>query len=146
MKPQSLLSEIVLLSERLADLLDREVEALRSGGPKAIAALQEEKAALVGAYEAQLAEFGRQRAGGAAPAAGRDAAVAAARRLDGAAARNARALEAARDVSRRLMDMIVRAATGEQAQARGYGCAAGAVRPLPAGRREAISIALDQRL
>lgn len=145
MKPQSLLSEIVLLSDRLADLLDREVEALRSGGPQAIAALQEEKAALVGAYEAQLAEFGRQRADAAAPA-GREAAVAAARRLDGAAVRNARAIEAARDVNSRLMDMIVRAATGQQAQARGYGCGAGGVRPVATGRREAVSIALDRRL
>lgn len=146
MSGSGLVGEIIAVTSRLLELMEREVEFLRAGRIGELTPLQADKLQLVGAYETQLERLRSEPSlySGVAPVL-REELETAMKSLDRAVDRNLKALEAAREVNRRMMDAIVRA-TAEQAPGRGYartGAAPGAA--APAGR-QAVSITLDQRL
>jgi hypothetical protein len=140
-------AELAIVTSRLVDLMDAEVACLRQGLARNLTGMQQEKLQLVAAYEAALAELRANPAlfASIAPAF-KEELVEASRRLERAIERNANALQAARDVNSRLMDSIVKAATADQVQTRGYGRTGLTARPAAPARNEAISIALDRRL
>ncbi len=144
MSSKGIVGELVVITTRLVELMGREAELLKQGRILGVAALQTEKGQLVDSYAAMMADLRRQPAlyAGVAPAL-RDELVEATRRLQRAAGGNAIAIAAARDVNNRLMETVVKAATAERTRARGY---ADTLRPVALARREAVSIAIDQRL
>ncbi|MFN4088616.1 MAG: hypothetical protein ACK4QW_06165 [Alphaproteobacteria bacterium] len=144
MSSKGTVGELVILTSRLVDLMGREADLLKQGRILGVAALQTEKSQLVDAYAAAMADLRRQPAlyASVAPAL-RDELVEATRKLHKAAGQNAIAIAAARDVNNRLMETVVKAATTEKARSRGY---ADTLRPAALARREAVSVAVDQRL
>jgi len=140
-------AELVVVTSRLVELMDREVELLHSGRVGDITPLVAEKARLTKAYEADLESLREDPAlfVSVEPALKRTLHEAT-ERLRTAVARNAHALEAARDVNRRLMDAIVRAASAEQTRNRGYRSTGSGAAPAVVGRKESVSIAVDRHL
>lgn len=144
MSNKGIVGELIVVTSRLVELMNREAEMLKQGRILGVAALQTEKGQLVDAYAATMNDLRRQPAlyASVAPAL-REELVEATRRLQRAAGQNAIAIAAARDVNNRLMETVVKAATTERARSRGY---ADTLRPAALARREAVSIAVDQRL
>jgi len=144
MSSKGIVGELIVVTSRLVDLMGREAEMLKQGRILGVAALQTEKGQLVDAYASTMADLRRQPAlyASVVPAL-REELVEATKRLQRAAGQNAIAIAAARDVNNRLMETVVRAATAEKARTRGY---AETLRPATLARREAVSIAVDQRL
>lgn len=146
MSGNGLIGEIIVVTSRLLEVLEREVEYLRTGRVGEVTPLQTEKLQLVGAYEVQLKRLRDEPSlfSGVAPTL-RDELETAMKRLDRAVDRNVKALEAAREVNRRMMDAIVRA-TADQTAGRGYGNTGARPRAAMPSGRQAVSITLDQRL
>ena len=144
MSSKGTVGELIVVTSRLVDLMGREAEMLKQGRILGVAALQTEKGQLVDAYASTMDELRRQPAlyASVMPAL-REELLEATRRLQRAAGQNAIAIAAARDVNNRLMETVVKAATTERARSRGY---ADTLRPAALARREAVSIAVDQRL
>lgn len=144
MSSKGIVGELIVVTSRLVDLMGREAEMLKQGRILGVAALQTEKGHLVDAYASTMADLRRQPAlyASVVPAL-REELVEATKRLQRAAGQNAIAIAAARDVNNRLMETVVKAATAEKARPRGY---ADTLRPATLARREAVSIAVDQRL
>ena len=144
MSSKGIVGELVVITSRMVNVMGREAELLKQGRILGVAALQTEKSQLVDAYATAMGELRRQPAlyASVVPAL-REELVEATRRLHQAAGQNTIAIAAARDVNNRLMETVVKAATTERARARGY---ADTLRPAALARREAVSIAIDQRL
>jgi len=144
MSSKGIVGELVVVTTRLVELMGKEAEMLKQGRILGVAALQTEKSQMVDAYASLMGDLRRQPAlyASVMPAL-RDELVEATRRLKQAAGQNAIAIAAARDVNNRLMETVVKAATTERARSRGY---ADTLRPAALARREAVSIAVDQRL
>ena len=141
MSNTDLVGELLLATERLADVLERETECLRDGRLGELPALATEKAELTKAYEAFFSGFLAVGAASLDPLT-REALVQAGQRLRHAASLNARAIEAARSVTSQLIGAVTKAAAAEESRTRGYGAAL-----FPTAKpRSALSFTLDQRL
>ena len=137
-----LADELLLATERLAEAVERETECLRRNAFTDLQALKEEKSRLADAYKAQMIGFAaRPEAPGGIDPARREALLNAAERLRQAAARNSRAIEAARAVTSQLIQAITRSAVQEQ-RPQGYGRCPRTVRQPPS----TVSLSLNQRL
>ena len=139
--------ELVVITSQLVDLIEREIALLRAGKVRAIQPLQDEKARLVLEYEAKQEVLRTDPALFAAVApALRAELVQATQRLNLALARNATAIEAARDVTNRVLDAVVHAATAEHVRNRGYRAEGRSVAMARPARGEAVSLMLDRRM
>ncbi len=128
----------------LVDIINREIDLLRSMRPSDIGALQPRKTALIDGYERQIADLG------ADPALLqtvdpilRDELRTALAELKAVSAKNEAALKAVTTANERLMKAIVEAVRDRTADVQGYTDAGVAPRPTA---DSAISVRLDQRL
>jgi flagellar biosynthesis/type III secretory pathway chaperone len=141
------LSDLIGATNRLVEVLDREVVLLHEGKPQALATLAPEKARLLQVYEANAAGLRNDPSVlKSANPKEKDEVMTAATKLERAIQNNMRALEVARDVNRRLVDTIVQAVTDEQTRGRGYSQTGTGASSAGPRRGEAVSIAFDQRL
>lgn len=138
---------LIRVTSRLIDVMQREIAFLRTMRIAEIAALQEEKATLVAAYEDGIRHLAADPAAlNAVEPALRAELTRLAPRFDGVVAENGRALQAVRDSHRRLVRTIVDAVAESGSRHAAYS-ASGATPKPPGGRRNArLSLALDQRL
>lgn len=141
----TLLMDLIVITERLADLMVRENEILRSMRPSGICDLQKDKADLAQSYERRM-RLVREDPSILAEAslALRQKLLDTTTRFEAALGENERTLRAVKSVSERLMKIIVTTAT-EQRAAPAYSSAglmnAG---PTAAGRRS-VAVTLNKQ-
>ena len=142
-------NDLIVLSERLAELMSEENELLRAMRPGEIAGLQESKANLSRAYEERMRRLAVEpdhvrRLDPETKATLRRATE----RLNRAVARNRIALKAAKEANERLIRAIVNAVQEQQQNLDVYTAsgASGDQGTIPAGRRAPVSISVNQRL
>lgn len=141
----TLLMDLIVITERLADLMVRENEILRSMRPSGICDLQKDKSELAQSYERRM-RLVREDPSIVAEAsvALREKLLKATSRFETVLSENERTLRAVKSVSERLMKIIVTTAT-EQQSAPAYSSAglmnAG---PTAAGRRS-VAVTLNKQ-
>lgn len=139
--PADRVEQLIVLTERLTDLVGREAQAFESRRPQDAAALVEETARLANVYRH---ESTRVRADpnlvAAAPQERRQRLMRATEAFDAVLARQGRALEAARTVTEGLVRAIADEVAHQRQQSAAYG--PGAVTHAPAA---ATAITLNQR-
>ena len=134
---------LIAVSNALADLLERETEALAAMRLKDATALKDEKARLTRHYRAQLEELRAKRTALPAPRSPEHIELmTVATRLAGVAGANERALRAGRAAVERVVAAIAEAVTANQKRLTGYA----PPRHAPARRRAIGGVALDRRL
>ena len=140
------ITDLLKIITRLTGVLEREIEMLRAMKPSEIQALQQDKLVLTAAYEARIKSLKDN------PQTLRDLPAelrAALRETIGGfqttLAENERRLRAARDVSDRVLRAIADELEQRQNNNKGY-APAGAFTGRPAGGRQPVSVAFDERL
>ena len=138
---------LITVTSRLIGVLDQEIEMLRAMEVGEIEALQDEKQALIVAYEECV------RAVAANPAAleAMDASLRAelselARRFDSTLAENARALHAVRESHDRLLKSIVDAVAESRTRQKGYSASGAFAAQKRGPGASALSLSLDRQL
>lgn len=142
----TLLLDLIVITERLADLMTRENEILRSMHPSDICGLQKDKAELAQSYERRMRLVREDPTiVSEASAAVREKLMAATTRFEDVLSENETMLRAVKSVSERVMKIIVSTAT-EQRSAPAYS-SAGVMNngPTAAGRRN-IAVTLNKQL
>lgn len=142
----TLLLDLIVITERLTDLMGRENEILRSMRPRDICELQKDKADLAQSYERRM-RLVREDPTIVAEAshALREKLLDATTRFEVVLAENERTLRAVKSVSERVMKIIVSTAT-EQCSAPAYSSAGLMnVGPTAAGRRS-VAVTLNKQL
>lgn len=138
---------LIRITSRLVELIDREVEILHARRPADIGPLQEEKAALVAAYEEEFeAVKTNPRDIAALEPALKAELVAVVERLNRAVAENARALDASREANDRLLKAIVDAVSESRAHAGPYSAKGTRFVGGPAKAKTPMSLTLDTTL
>ena len=137
-------TDLIAITGRLVELMNREIEMLRAMRPRDIEALQEEKAALARLYEQQVAALrdDPRRLAVLEPVLQKEL-RAATDDYDTAIRRNAQALRAARDANEALLKAIVDAANATRQD--GYSETGGKARPARGGQAP-TSLAVDRTL
>ncbi len=142
-------NDLIVLSERLAELMSEENELLRAMRPEEIAKLQESKENLSRAYEERIrrvaAEPDHVRR---LDAETKETLRRSTERLNEAVTRNRIALKAAKEANERLIRAIVNAVQEQQQNLDVYTAAGttGAQTAPPVRRRAPVSISVNQRL
>jgi hypothetical protein len=137
-------TDLIAITGRLVELMNREIEMLRAMRPRDIEALQEEKAALARLYEQQVAALrdDPRRLTVLEPILQQEL-RATTDAYDSAIRRNAQALRAARDANEALLKAIVDAANALRKE--GYSETGGKAR-ASRGNRPPTSLAVDRTL
>lgn len=142
MTEQNPVVELTHQAARLAALMIREVEVLRSPTPSQVAAMQEEKATLADAFVALFQQVrAERRVLDAAPAAERAALKAAFLELKEASEKNLRALRVAKTFNERLMKAVSDAVIDQRSRLSPY--SAGGAAPAS---RDAQPLALNDSI
>ena len=145
-KTSSLLGDLVVITGRLADLLTRENELLKSMRPQDIHGLQKDKTELARSYEYYMQELRKHPEHiASAPDEVRGELREVTSRFQKVVSENERALRAVRTVSERLMKAIVAAVSEKQTGAPAYS-SAGVLSAAAAGGRRAVSVTLNKQL
>jgi hypothetical protein len=135
--------DLIAVQNALADLLERETEALTTMRLKDAAALKDEKARLTRRYRAQLEELRAKRTKLPAPQSREHVELlTVAARLAGVATENERALRAGRAAVERVVAAIAEAVTSNQKRLASYG----PPRNAPPRARAIAGVAIDRRL
>lgn len=140
-------SALITVTARLIDVMNREIELLRSMRPSEIETLQAEKIALVQAYDEHIAQLKTdpESVGTIEPVL-RDELWRTSRSFETVLAENERALRAAAEVNDRLVRAVVTAAQSQARSHAPYDRSAGrAVKPTRNGGK-ALSLTLDREL
>lgn len=142
---QTLLDDLMTISVRLADLMTRENEILRSMRPSDIKDLQKDKADLAQRYEQHMLAVQKDPAilASASPAA-RVKLLEHSARFDAVLVENERRLRSLRSISERLMKTMVDAAT-EQQRAPAYS-SAGVMNERSGPGRRTLAVTLNKQL
>ena len=147
MSDQTRASDLLKITTRLIDVLEREIEMLRAMKPSDIQALHEDKIVLTAAYEAQI------KALKADPAALKALSPTLRAELNGAIKRfqaalneNERSLRAAKEASQSALNAIAEEVQRQVQQHAGYSAKGDAAPPPASGPSSAMSFAYDQRL
>lgn len=143
---QTLLLDLIVITERLADLMGRENEILRGMRPSDICELQKDKTDLAQSYERRM-RLVREDPTIVAEAskALREKLLEVTMRFEAVLAENERTLRAVKSVSERVMKIIVTTAT-EQRSAPAYSSTGLMnVGPTAAGRRS-VAVTLNKQL
>lgn len=145
-RPEAIES-FVRIASRLIAIMEQEIEFLRKMEIGAIDALQEEKAALVTAYENEIRRFSAEPDTLAAiePALKTELKELTTR-FDNVVAENNRALESVRNSHERLLKAIVDAVSESRARHAGYSNTGGLPQPAGGARAARLSLSLDRRL
>lgn len=139
--------DLLQVTTRLIDVLERETEMLRAMKPSEIQALQEDKAALSAAYEAHIKALKAEpQALSAMPAPRRAELNGTIKRFQAALRENARSLQAAKQASQSALNAIAEEVHRYTQKHAGYSAAGAAAPPNPSNQASAMSFAFDQRL
>ena len=140
-------TDLLKITVRLIEVLEREIEMLRAMKPAEIQALHEDKIVLAAAYEAHIkalkAEPGALKA---LPAQQRAALNRAIQRFQATLNENERSLRAAKQASQSALSAIADEVQRQVQQHAGYSAGGAAAPPRPACQSSALSFAVDQRL
>lgn len=140
-------TDLLKITSRLIDVLEREIEMLRAMKPSEMQSLQHDKIVLAAAYESAITAL--QNDPGAAQsisASTRDELRKVTERFHRVLAANERALRAAKEATNRLLKHIVSEVEKQQRGPGAYGPGAFKTAPVAPARRRAVSVSLDQRL
>lgn len=145
-KPEAIES-FIRIASRLIAIMEQEIEFLRKMEVGAIDALQEEKAALVTAYENGIRGFTTEPdALAAMEPALKTELKELTTRFDNVVTENNRALESVRNSHQRLLKAIVDAVSESRARHAGYSNTGGLPQPVGGARAARLSLSLDRRL
>lgn len=138
-------TQLLNVTSRLIDVLEREIGMLRGMKPAEMQQLQHDKIVLAAAYESAVRTLNADPAELelVAPAI-RNELRETTERFHGALAANEQALRAAKTATDRLLKHIVAEAERQRGQANAYSARAGKAVSLNSG--EALSLSVDQRL
>jgi hypothetical protein len=138
---------IISVGSRLVDVMEREIAILREMRPGDIAALQDDKAKLVAAYEEQLAGLkGEPELVAALAPPIKDELARVATRLNATVAENERALAAARVANERLLKAVIDALAEDRDRRAGYSRTGKRAGTGPARRGTPVSLSLNTTL
>ena len=136
-------ADLLKIMSRLMQVLQREIALLRDMKPTEMQDLQRDKIVLAAAYESGVTALREDESSLATENPELHAALSdAAQRFHETLADNERALQAARQVTDRVLSVVAREVERQRRDKTGYS-AAGAARP--AGQERPVSVAVDQR-
>ena len=139
--------DLLKVTERLIDVLERESELLRAMKPSDTQALHEDKVALTAAYEDRIKALKAEpRALSALPANRRAELNGTIKRFQAALSENARSLHAAKQASQSALNAIAEEVQRYTQKHAGYSASGVAAPPSASGQASAMSFAFDQRL
>lgn len=145
--PNTVATALITVTARLIEVMNREIELLRSMRPSAIETLQAEKTALVQAYDEHIAQLKTdpESIGTIEPVL-RDELWRTSRSFETVLAENERALRAAAEANDRLVRAVVTAAQSQARAHAPYDRSAGRAAKPTRGGNKAISLTLDREL
>lgn len=140
-------ADLLKITSRLIEVLEREIEMLRAMKPSEMQSLQHDKIVLAAAYESAIRALESDPASASAitPAV-REELRDVTERFHRVLAANERALRAAKEATNRVLKHIVAEVEKQQRGASGYGPSSHAAAPAAPVQRRAVSVSLDQRL
>jgi len=147
MDPNNRLNDLIVISGRLAELLQRENEALRLRRPKDVHSLLDEKATLSRVYETRyngIAENPEIIAGAEMDV--RERLLAMGNKVQSLMDENAHLLETAISANRRVVDLIAKAVQDHQPSAGVYGSHGTTSRAGSNAAAQRIAFSVDQNL
>ncbi len=147
MDPNNRLNDLIVITGRLAELLQRENEALRMRRPKDVHSLLDEKATLSRVYETRyngIAEYPDIAA--SADLDVRERLLAMGKKLQSLMDENARLLETAITANRRVVDLIAKAVQDHQPSAGVYGSHGETSRAGSNAAARRVAFSVDQNL
>ncbi len=142
-----LVNDLIEITSRLIDVMNREIDYLRAMRPQEIKPLQAEKQDLVRAYEEMMTGLAAKREpfDAVAPAL-KEELVAVSERLQAVVRDNEHALRAAGEANRRLIAAVVEAVKQKETEAKAYSRTG----TLESGRKgapgRAVPLSVDHRL
>jgi flagellar biosynthesis/type III secretory pathway chaperone len=146
-KENAQVADLLTITSRLIEVLEREIEMLRAMRPSEMQSLQHDKIVLAAAYEAAIRALeGDPMAAQAITPAVRAELRDVTERFHRVLAANERALRATKEATNRLLKHIVAEVEKQQRGPGTYGPASAVPTPASAIQRRAVSVTLDQRL
>ena len=147
MDPNNRLNDLIVITSRLAELLQRENDALRQRRPKKVHDLLDEKATLSRVYETRYAGLAENpEIIEAADMDVRERLLAMGKKVQSLMDENARLLETAIAANKRVVDLIARAVQDQQPSAGVYGAQGATSRAGAKAAAQQVAFSIDQNL
>jgi len=147
MDPKNRADDLIVITDRLADLLERENDALKNHRNREIHELLDEKVTLSRVYETRMQAFSEQEGEfEGIDADVRERLIRLGRKIDGLLDENARLLKVAIDANRRVVDMIAEAVREAAPSAGTYGAKGTTGASAHRAEAQGVAISIDQTL
>ncbi len=145
MSAQNQVTDLLKITSRLVDVLEREIEMLRAMRPSDIETLQQDKIALTAAYESQVKSLASQpEFADAVQPALRAELETAIGKFQSTLAANERALGAAKHTTQRVLQAIADEVDRKRNENAGYSASGTVAAPPRGSSGQPVSVAIDE--